>query len=159
MDLHPNRYLSHHTKSNCHPYFWLSNPTGKTLSTLSTVVLQADNCYNWLLQLFILSKSCISLEQPPPQNCGLLHLGAVKPSSLQDWPSLTILLNITYILTYFMSYIGYNPPTPSLFSALLIFLQLDAHMSRSPTGVWHYWKIDRSVNRVLRQDRWHWFHR
>jgi len=22
-------------------------------------------------------------------------------------------------------------------------LQLDAHMSRSPTGVWHYWKKDR----------------
>ena len=29
-------------------------------------------------------KSCISLEQPPPRNCGLLHLGAVQPSSLQD---------------------------------------------------------------------------
>jgi len=32
---------------------------------------------------------------------------------------------------------------PSLFLALLIFLQLDAHMSRSPTWVWHYWKIYR----------------
>ena len=49
-----------------------------------------DNCYDWLLQFFILYKSCISLEQPPPWNCGLLHLGTVQPSSLQDWPRLTI---------------------------------------------------------------------
>jgi len=54
------------------------------------------------------SKSCISLEQPPPRNGGLLHLGAVQPSSLQDWPRLTIeitilfLLNLTCILTYFI---------------------------------------------------------
>ena len=34
---------------------------------------------------------------------------------------------------------------PSLFLALLIFLQLEAHMSRSPTRVWHYWKIDKMV--------------
>ena len=54
------------------------------------VVLQADNCYDWLLQIFNLSKSRISLEQPPPWNCGLLHHGAVQPSSLQDWPRLTI---------------------------------------------------------------------
>jgi len=32
----------------------------------------------------------------------------------------------------------------SLFLALLIFLQLDAHMSWSPAGVWHCWKIDRN---------------
>ena len=67
-----------------------------TLSTLSPIVLQADNCYNWLLQIFILSKSCISLEQPHPRNCGLLNLGAVQPRSLQDWPRLTIEYHHTF---------------------------------------------------------------
>ena len=68
----------------------------KTLSTLSPVVLQADNCYDWLLQLFILSKSCISLEQPFAQNCGLPNLGTVQPISLQDWPRLTIETHHTF---------------------------------------------------------------
>ena len=108
--------------------------------------------YDWLLQFFILSKSCISLEQPPPRNCGLLHLGAVQPSSLQDWPCLTIENHHTFtfkpnlyphlfyffVVVYLLQYLP-----PSLFLALLIFLQLDVHMSRSPAGVWHYWKIDR----------------
>ena len=69
-------------------------PLCKTLSTLSLIILQADNCYDWWLHFFILSKSCISLEQPPPRNCGLPHLGAVQPSSLQDWPRLTIVPNM-----------------------------------------------------------------
>ena len=61
----------------------------------------------WLLQFFILSKSRILLEQPPPRNCGLLHLGAVQPSSLQDWPRLTIEYNHTF--------------TPYLYSHLVYF--------------------------------------
>ena len=77
-----------HSKSNCHPHFWLSNPTCKTILTLSPLVLQAANCYEWL-QIFILSKRCYSLEQPFARNCGLPHLGAVQSSSLQDWSLLT----------------------------------------------------------------------
>ena len=48
-----------------------------------------------------------------------------------------ILLLLTCILTYFIF------SCILVFLALLIFLQLDAHMCRSPAGVWHYWKIDR----------------
>ena len=70
--------------------FLIPLETLKTLSTISPVVLQADNCYDWLLQIFIQAKSCISLEQPLIRNCGLLHIGAVQPSSLQDWSHLTI---------------------------------------------------------------------
>ena len=40
--------------------------------------------YLYSVQIVILSKSCISLEQPLTQNCGLLHLVAVQPSRLQD---------------------------------------------------------------------------
>ena len=153
MDRLPVSHKSLHWRRLDHPHFWISNPTCKTLSTLSSVVLQTDNCYDWLhvLQLFILSKSCISLEQPPPWNCGLIHLGAVQPSRLQDWPCLTIEkhhtftfnLNITCILSYFIFSRCILVTHPFFFLALLIFLQLDALMSRSQTGVWHYWKIDR----------------
>ena len=44
-------------------------------------------------------------------------------------------LNLTYILAYFILVVVYWLHPPSLCLALLIFLQLDAHMSRSPTGV------------------------
>jgi len=120
---------------NCHPHFWLSNPTCKTLSTLSPVVLQADNCYDWLLQFFILSKSCILLEQSLTRNCGLLHIGAVQPSSLQYWSRLTmykitilLLLNLTCILACFIFSRCILVTSPFFVFSLLI-LHLDAHVS------------------------------
>ena len=45
---------------------------------------------DWLLQFFILSNSCIQLEQPFAGNCGLPLLGTVQSSSLQYWSRLTI---------------------------------------------------------------------
>ena len=50
---------------------------------------------------------------------------------------------VLYLFTAFIVCIVYwlRHPPPSLLLALLIFLQLDAHMSTSPAGVWHYWNI------------------
>ena len=50
---------------------------------------------------------------------------------------------VLYLFTAFIVCIVYwlRPSHPSLLLALLIFLQLDAHMSTSPAGFWHYWNI------------------
>ena len=73
--------------------------------------------------------ACSTLKQFNQAVCKIDHVSLQKITIL-------LILNLTCILTYFQSlYIGYNHPPPSLFLALLIFLQLDAHMSRSPTGV------------------------
>ena len=52
-------------------------------------------------------------------------------------------LSLMYKITYFIFSRCILVTHPFFILALLIFLQLDAHMSRSPTGVWRYWKIDR----------------
>ena len=100
--------------------------------------LYADNCYDWLLNLFILSKSSPSkLWSAPP--CISSTKQSARP--IENHHSFTFKPNLYSHLFNFSRCMLVTPP--SLFLFLLIFLQLDAHMSRSPRGVWHYWRIDR----------------
>ena len=60
-----------------------------------------------------LSKSCISLEQPPLWNCGLLHIGAVKKQSArskENHHSFTFKSNLYSHLFNFSLYILVTPP-------------------------------------------------
>ena len=72
----------------------------------------------------------------PPRNCGLnqtvCKIDHVSPYKIK----ILLLLNLTCILIYFIFGRVYWLHPPCFFIlALLIFLQLDAHMSRSPAGV------------------------